>query len=94
MLDQINAWNTKVDDLGIVLDSDPRKTNAKGVQQPAPEADSGEEPELSRRTGKPDMKKTVRLPQFGRDAQVRAESFSADDNTIEIVWTTAATVRR
>lgn len=48
VLDQIRDWNTKVDDLGIILDSDPRKTNAKGVQQPAPEEDAGEEPELTR----------------------------------------------
>ncbi len=48
VLDEIKDWNTKVDDLEIILDSDPRKTNAKGVQQPNPEEDGGEEPELSR----------------------------------------------
>ena len=40
------------------------------------------------------MQTTVRLPQFGRDAQVRSDSFDADRNTIDIVWTTGATVRR
>jgi hypothetical protein len=40
------------------------------------------------------MQKTVQLPQFGRDAEVRAESFDQDANTIDIVWTTGATVRR
>ncbi len=48
VLDEIRAWNEKVDDLDIVLDSDPRKTNAKGVQQPIQQADAGEKPELSR----------------------------------------------
>ena len=48
VLDQIKAFITKVDDFGIILDSDPRKTNAKGVQQPSPESSGGEEPELSR----------------------------------------------
>jgi lambda family phage portal protein len=48
VLDEIRAFNVAVDDRAIILDVDPRKTNAKGVQQPAPEADAGEEPELSR----------------------------------------------
>lgn len=48
VLDEIRDFNTKVDDFEIILDSDPRKTNAKGVQQPAPESIGGEEPELSR----------------------------------------------
>ncbi len=48
VLDEIQAWNEKVDDLAIVLDSDPRRTNAKGVQQPVQQKDGGEEPELSR----------------------------------------------
>lgn len=47
-LDEIQAFNVAVDDRSIMLDSDPRKTNAKGAQQPAPEEDAGEEPELSR----------------------------------------------
>ena len=38
--------------------------------------------------------KQVRLPQFGRDATVRAGSFDQDANTVEIVWTTGASVRR
>lgn len=36
----------------------------------------------------------MQLPQFDRLAAVRAESFDADSNTIEIVWTTGASVRR
>ena len=59
VLDEIRDWNVKVDDLGVVLDSDPRKTNAKGVQQPAPETDGGEEDELSR--------PNRGVPQHGRD---------------------------
>lgn len=31
---------------------------------------------------------------FGRDAQVAPESFNADENTIDITWTTGAAVRR
>lgn len=34
------------------------------------------------------------LPKFGRSAEVRAESFDEADNTIEVVWTTGAAVRR
>ncbi|MBP2494948.1 lambda family phage portal protein [Methylobacterium sp. PvP062] len=48
VLDGIRAFNVKVDDLGIILDSDPRRTNAKGVQQPEQDEAAGEEPELSR----------------------------------------------
>lgn len=48
VLDGIRAFNVKVDDFGIVLDSDPRRTNAQGVQQPVQEEDAGEEPELGR----------------------------------------------
>lgn len=40
------------------------------------------------------MEKKVQLPLFGRDAQVAPESFNADANTIDIVWTTGAAVRR
>lgn len=40
------------------------------------------------------MSKTINLPQMVREAQVRADSFNADDNTIEIVWSTGAKVRR
>lgn len=48
VLEEIRDWNVKLDDLEIVLDSDPRRTNAKGVQQPVQKEDGGEEPELSR----------------------------------------------
>lgn len=53
-LDEIHAFNVAVDDREIILDTDPRKTNAKGAQQPAPEAEGGEEPELSRPNRKTD----------------------------------------
>lgn len=39
-------------------------------------------------------KTTTGLPKFGRSAEVRAESFDEADNTIEVVWTTGAAVRR
>lgn len=34
------------------------------------------------------------LPKFGRSAEVRAASFDEAENTIEVVWTTGASVRR
>jgi hypothetical protein len=34
------------------------------------------------------------LPKFGRAAEVRASSFDESDNSIEVVWTTGAAVRR
>lgn len=40
------------------------------------------------------MKKTIMLPRQERGAEVRAASFNSDDNTIEVVFTTGATVRR
>lgn len=39
-------------------------------------------------------KATTALPKFGRAAEVRAASFDESDNTIEVVWTTGASVRR
>lgn len=39
-------------------------------------------------------KTTTGLPKFGRSAEVRAESYDEADNTIEVVWTTGAAVRR
>lgn len=48
VLEGIRAFNEKCDDLDVVLDSDPRRTNAKGVQQPQQEETDGEEPELAR----------------------------------------------
>lgn len=40
------------------------------------------------------MTKTVQLPLQTREAEFRAQSFDEGSNTIEIVWTTGATVRR
>lgn len=40
------------------------------------------------------MKATIELPRQLRSAEVRAQSFDAAANTIDIVWTTGATVRR
>lgn len=40
------------------------------------------------------MPETIRLPQFLRDAEVRAESFDEDSHQIDVIWTTGATVRR
>ena len=37
---------------------------------------------------------TITLPTMRRDAQLRAASFNDADNTVEIVWTTGARVRR
>jgi hypothetical protein len=34
------------------------------------------------------------LPKFGRSVEVRAASFDEADNTIEVVFTTGASVRR
>lgn len=38
--------------------------------------------------------KTINLPKFGRDVEVRAASFNDADNTIEVIWTTGESVRR
>lgn len=40
------------------------------------------------------MTKTVMLPRQARGVVMRAESFNEDDNTIEVCWTTGATVQR
>jgi len=40
------------------------------------------------------MSKTIMLPPMRRDALVRADSFNEDAHTIEVVFTTGATVRR
>lgn len=37
---------------------------------------------------------TVAAPKFGRAAEVRAASYSETDNSVEVVWTTGAAVRR
>ncbi|MDR6304936.1 HK97 family phage prohead protease [Nitrobacter vulgaris] len=39
-------------------------------------------------------KNITSLPKFGRAAEVRAASFNQKDNSVEVVWTTGATVRR
>ncbi|MBB5765693.1 phage portal protein [Methylorubrum rhodesianum] len=48
VLDELHDWNVKLDDLGIVLDSDPRRTSVAGLYQPVQKSAPGEEPELSR----------------------------------------------
>lgn len=49
VIEDIRAFNEKVDRHQIVLDSDPRRTNVKGAQQPVEAVDdTGDEPELSR----------------------------------------------
>jgi len=40
------------------------------------------------------MAEIIRLPQMLRDAEVRAGSFDDKTNTIDVIWTTGATVRR
>ena len=40
------------------------------------------------------MAKIIELPAMARAAQIRAASFDEADNTIEVVWTTGASVRR
>ncbi len=66
VLDEIEAFNIAADDRGIVLDIDPRKTSAQGLQQKAPESDGGEEPELSR------PNRNTHGGQNGRPSPVRA----------------------
>jgi HK97 family phage prohead protease len=39
-------------------------------------------------------KKTVNMPKFGRDVEVRSASYDEADNTVEVIWTTGAPVRR
>ncbi|GEP09819.1 hypothetical protein MMMDOFMJ_0180 [Methylobacterium gnaphalii] len=69
VLDGIRAFNTKVDDLEITLDSDPRRTNAKGVLQAVQEEDAGEEPELSRPNRQHGRARGVRSPAAVRSAR-------------------------
>lgn len=38
--------------------------------------------------------KTISLPKFGRNAELRAASFDEADNSVEVIWTTGAPVRR
>lgn len=40
------------------------------------------------------MSKIIHLPRMLRDAEVRAASFNEEERTIEVIWTTGATVRR
>jgi capsid protein len=43
-LAEIAAWNKKLDDLGITLDSDPRKTSAAGLTQARPKGTVNPDP--------------------------------------------------
>lgn len=45
VLDEIEAWNGRLDRFGIVLDTDPRRTAKTGVQQPVPEPDDTDQVE-------------------------------------------------
>lgn len=38
--------------------------------------------------------KIIELPKFGRSASLRPQSFDEADNSVEVVWTTGASVRR
>ncbi|WP_165420908.1 HK97 family phage prohead protease [Rhizobium ruizarguesonis] len=40
------------------------------------------------------QRKLVELPPFGRDIEIRASSFEDASNSVEVIWTTGATVRR
>jgi HK97 family phage prohead protease len=40
------------------------------------------------------MVEIIRLPQLIRDAEVRSSSFDEATNTVDVIWTTGATVRR
>ena len=40
------------------------------------------------------MADIIRLPRMVRDAEVRAASFNEGQNTVDVIWTTGATVRR
>lgn len=40
------------------------------------------------------QRKMVELPPFGRDIEIRAASFDAASNSVEVIWTTGAKVRR
>ncbi len=40
------------------------------------------------------MERIIELPRARRSAEIRVASFNANDNTVDVVWTTGATVRR
>jgi HK97 family phage prohead protease len=40
------------------------------------------------------MDRQINLPKAWRDAEVRAQSFNETENTVDVIWTTGATVRR
>lgn len=64
VLDEIHDYATKVDDLGLTLDSDPRRTTAQGLQQQNMTEEPGDEPELSRpNRGKPNGREKGRAPE-------------------------------
>ena len=39
-------------------------------------------------------KDKIDLPDFGRTAEIRADSYNEAENTVDIIWTTGASVRR
>lgn len=40
------------------------------------------------------QRKIMELPPFGRDVEIRGSSFDAASNSVEVIWTTGAKVRR
>lgn len=40
------------------------------------------------------MAKMIELPQFAREVEIRAQTFDPEKRTVDMVWTTGATVRR
>jgi hypothetical protein len=40
------------------------------------------------------MERTIELPRQARLAELRSASFNTDDNTVDLIWTTGAKVRR
>jgi len=40
------------------------------------------------------MTQTIELPRFAREVDIRAETFDENKRTVDLVWTTGATVRR
>jgi len=40
------------------------------------------------------MERFIELPRAARGAEVRAASFNEENNTVDVIWTTGATVRR
>lgn len=40
------------------------------------------------------MNKTIELPRFAREVEIRAQSYDEAKRTVDMIWTTGATVRR